>query len=84
MKRGLNGPGNKLRDTPSNRAWMPEVLFQPQETGARNRANAKPIEATPSYSATDMPVFRPLGANDTEGAESQMPKGKKLQPQDWK
>lgn len=60
--RGMNGRGTKLRDTPSNRNWMPEVLFKPQEPGARNRANAKPIE--PVDDPSDMPVFRPKGTND--------------------
>lgn len=63
-KRGFNGRAPKLRDTPSNRNWMPEVLFKPQEPGARNKANAKPVEPTSWYAQDDAPVFRPFGGND--------------------
>ena len=66
MKRGFKGTSTGLASD-NSRKWMPEVLFQPQETSARNAANCKPIEPTPSYAEHDMPVFR-KGAGDEESS----------------
>lgn len=72
---------DRLLDADSRR-YMPEVLFQPQESGPRNRANAKPIEPTPYYNQSDLPVFRPMGPNDAEDVDG-LPLGKPFHPQDW-
>ena len=37
---------------------FPAIFQMPQESGARNKANAKEVEPTPYYSRDDMPVFR--------------------------
>ena len=63
--KGFKGTSTGLPDD-NSRKWMPGVLFQPQETSARNAANCKPIEPTSSYAKDDMPVFRPFGANDED------------------
>ena len=49
----------------AEKRYFPEVIYQPQETSARNAANCKPIEPTPYYAEKDMPVFR-KGSGDEE------------------